>query len=86
MFLRHSGEPSKVSQRVLGFSGTFFEGSRARVPYTGHRRTLLALFFTKSVELHVLHNDPGHNNALIDISLRPVKDLYLKVDFEKRIG
>ncbi len=35
----------KGSQRVLGYSGTIFEGSRIRVPYTGQRRTLLAPFF-----------------------------------------
>ncbi len=40
----YTTEPLKVPQRVLGFSGTLFEGSRARVSHTGQLRTLLAPF------------------------------------------
>ncbi len=41
-------ELSKVRQRVLGFSGTLSEGSRARVPYTGQQRTPFSTLFSKS--------------------------------------
>ena len=38
----HTTEPLRFPT-----SGTFFEGSRARVPYTGQQRTLLAPFFLR---------------------------------------
>ena len=46
----HTIEPFKVSQRVLGFSGTFLWVQELGV-HTGQWRTLLTLFFSKSVHI-----------------------------------
>ena len=53
--LKGTTKGSRVPQRVLGFSGTLFEGSIARVPYTGQRRTLLAPFFLRVYVLMFLY-------------------------------